>query len=222
MQFHCTIQPAYSNLCRTVLTQESIVSGLDNADRTQRVTWLTSRSEEQNTRSRISCRVVISVAGLFKQGRSPYETPARHKCSTQHESRPAADSQASVRPCQPASLLRSWSASAQVMSAEEFRHDWGDIYDQLLAAERARAITPLNDRYLLERIRPLLQRIQDFLQGAAMRARSPKLSATGSLSATPWRCFERAQPCGAASTRMKSTPGSTSGLRSSARPVGRE
>ena len=51
------------------------------------------------------------------------------------------------------------------MSADEFRHDWGDIYDQLLAAERAKAITPLNDRYLLERIRPLVQRIQDFLQG---------------------------------------------------------
>ena len=32
-------------------------------------------------------------------------------------------------------------------------------------AEQARAITPLNDRYLLEQIQPLLQRIQDFLQG---------------------------------------------------------
>ena len=53
----------------------------------------------------------------------------------------------------------------KVMSADEFRHDWGEIYEQLLAAERARAITPLNDRYLLERIRPLVQRIQDFLQG---------------------------------------------------------
>jgi hypothetical protein len=53
----------------------------------------------------------------------------------------------------------------QVMTVDEFRQDWGDIYDQLLAAERARAVTPLNDRYLLERIRPLFQRIQDFLQG---------------------------------------------------------
>ena len=51
------------------------------------------------------------------------------------------------------------------MTVDEFRQDWGDIYDQLLAAERARAVTPLNDRYLLERIRPLFQRIQDFLQG---------------------------------------------------------
>ncbi len=53
----------------------------------------------------------------------------------------------------------------QVMAADEFRRDWGDIYDQLLAAERAKAITPINDRYLLERIRPVIQRIQDFLQG---------------------------------------------------------
>jgi hypothetical protein len=52
----------------------------------------------------------------------------------------------------------------QVMPVDEFRHDWGDIYDQSLAAERAKAITPANDRYLLDRIRPLVQRIQDFLQ----------------------------------------------------------
>lgn len=53
----------------------------------------------------------------------------------------------------------------QFMPSDEFRHDWGDIYDQLLAAERAKAITPANDRYLLDRIRPLVQHIQDFLQG---------------------------------------------------------
>jgi len=52
-----------------------------------------------------------------------------------------------------------------VMSADDFRHDWGDTYDQLLAAERARSITPIIDRDLLERIRPLVQRIQDFIQG---------------------------------------------------------
>lgn len=60
----------------------------------------------------------------------------------------------------------------QVMSADEFRQDWGDIYDQLLAAERAKAITPVNDRYLLDRVRPVVQRIQDFLQGHG--AESPK------------------------------------------------
>jgi len=52
-----------------------------------------------------------------------------------------------------------------VMPADEFRRDWSDIYDQLLAAERARFITPVIDRDLLERIRPLVQRIQDFIQG---------------------------------------------------------
>lgn len=60
----------------------------------------------------------------------------------------------------------------QVMSADEFRRDWGDTYDQLLAAERAKAITPAGDRYLLDRIRPLVQRIQDFLQGRSTE--SPK------------------------------------------------
>lgn len=53
----------------------------------------------------------------------------------------------------------------QVMSADEFKRDWGEIYDQLLAAERAKSITHLTDRHLLERVRPLVQRIQDFLQG---------------------------------------------------------
>jgi len=53
----------------------------------------------------------------------------------------------------------------QVMPADEFRRDWGETYDHLLAAERAKAITPVNSRYLLDRIQPLVQRIQDFLQG---------------------------------------------------------
>lgn len=53
----------------------------------------------------------------------------------------------------------------QVMSVDEFRQDWGEVYDQLLAAERAKAITPVNDRYLLDRVQPVVQRIQDFLQG---------------------------------------------------------
>ena len=51
------------------------------------------------------------------------------------------------------------------MPADEFKRDWGADYDRLLAAERAKTTTPVNDGYLLERIRPLVQRIQDFLQG---------------------------------------------------------
>ena len=53
----------------------------------------------------------------------------------------------------------------QVMSVDEFKRDWGADYDRLLAAERVKTTTPVNDGYLLERIRPLVQRIQDFLQG---------------------------------------------------------
>jgi hypothetical protein len=53
----------------------------------------------------------------------------------------------------------------QVLPDDQFKRDWGDIYDHLLAEERAKAITPANDRYLLDRIRPLVRRIQDFLQG---------------------------------------------------------
>jgi hypothetical protein len=53
----------------------------------------------------------------------------------------------------------------QIIPLQEFRQDWGDLYDYLLAEERARAITPVNDKLLANRVRPLVQRIQDFLQG---------------------------------------------------------
>ena len=53
----------------------------------------------------------------------------------------------------------------RVMSVEEFRHDWGEIHDRLLAAERTRGLTHAPDQYLIDRIRPLVQRNQDFLQG---------------------------------------------------------
>jgi hypothetical protein len=53
----------------------------------------------------------------------------------------------------------------QVIPQDEFRQDWGDLYDHLLAEERARAITPVNDKLLANQVRPLVQRIQDFLQG---------------------------------------------------------
>lgn len=53
----------------------------------------------------------------------------------------------------------------QVMPADQFRQIWGEVYDQVLAEERRKAITPVNDRYLLDRVRLVVQRIQDFLQG---------------------------------------------------------
>lgn len=51
------------------------------------------------------------------------------------------------------------------MPQDEFRRAWGELYDRLLAAERAKAITPLGDRDLLARVREPVRRIQDFLQG---------------------------------------------------------
>lgn len=53
----------------------------------------------------------------------------------------------------------------QSMPADQFRQIWGALYDQLLVEERAKAITPLNDKELASRVRKLVQRIQDFLQG---------------------------------------------------------
>jgi hypothetical protein len=53
----------------------------------------------------------------------------------------------------------------RVMPQEQFRQDWGELYDHLVAEERAKAITPLDDRALANRLRPVVCRIQDFLQG---------------------------------------------------------
>jgi hypothetical protein len=81
--------------------------------------------------------------------------------------RPASSEPKSRRPTAMVSglTLEKLERIRQFMPADEFKRDLGDIYDQLLAEERARAITSANDRYLLDRIRPLVRRIQDFLQG---------------------------------------------------------
>lgn len=65
----------------------------------------------------------------------------------------------------PGITLEMLESTRQSMPTDEFRRIWGNVYDRLIAEERAKAITPVNDRYLLERMRPLVQRIQDFLQG---------------------------------------------------------
>ena len=52
-----------------------------------------------------------------------------------------------------------------VMPAEQFRKIWGAIYDQLLAEERAKAITEVTDKDLLLAVRHPIRRIHDFLQG---------------------------------------------------------
>jgi hypothetical protein len=53
----------------------------------------------------------------------------------------------------------------QSMPADQFRQVWGPIYDQLVSEERARAITPISDKQLLQAVRQPVRRIQDFLQG---------------------------------------------------------
>ncbi len=53
----------------------------------------------------------------------------------------------------------------QSMPVDQFRQIWGALYNQLLVEERAKAITPLNDKELASRARKLVRRIQDFLQG---------------------------------------------------------
>jgi hypothetical protein len=60
----------------------------------------------------------------------------------------------------------------QVMSPDQFRQVWGAIYDQIVAEERRKAITPVNDRFLAEKTRVIVQRVQDFLQGRSTE--SPK------------------------------------------------
>lgn len=53
----------------------------------------------------------------------------------------------------------------KAMSQESFRQVWGALYDQLLAKERAKAITQVSDKQLLQAVRQPVRRIQDFLQG---------------------------------------------------------
>ena len=59
-----------------------------------------------------------------------------------------------------------------VMSPEDFRSDWGALFDRLTAEERARWITAVTDRQLAERARSLTQHIHDFLQSKSPE--SPK------------------------------------------------
>jgi hypothetical protein len=51
------------------------------------------------------------------------------------------------------------------MPSEQFRQIWGELYDRLIAEERAKAITLVTDKELLSAARQPVRRIQDFLQG---------------------------------------------------------
>ena len=54
-----------------------------------------------------------------------------------------------------------------VISPEEFRKDWGELYDHLTAEERAKWITAVTDKQLAERTRSVVLRIHSFLQGSS-------------------------------------------------------
>jgi hypothetical protein len=51
------------------------------------------------------------------------------------------------------------------LQPEEFRKDWGGLYEHLLAEERAKSITPVTARQLVDMAQRHIKRIQSFLQG---------------------------------------------------------
>jgi hypothetical protein len=53
----------------------------------------------------------------------------------------------------------------KAMGDEHFRPLWGALYDQLVAAERAKAITEVSDIDLLRAARRQVRQIQEYLQG---------------------------------------------------------
>ncbi len=53
----------------------------------------------------------------------------------------------------------------QIMGDEQFRPLWGTLYDQLVAAERARAISDISDAELAHNAQQHVRRIQKYLQG---------------------------------------------------------
>jgi hypothetical protein len=76
-------------------------------------------------------------------------------------------------PLAPAGIsLEMLEQTRQVMPPDQFRQIWGGIYDQILAEEQRKAITPVTDRFLAEKTRSIVQRVQDFLQGRSTE--SPK------------------------------------------------
>jgi hypothetical protein len=60
----------------------------------------------------------------------------------------------------------------QAMPDEQFRRVWGALYDQLLAEESAKVITPVTAKSILASARQQIRRIRDYLKGCA--SDSPK------------------------------------------------
>ena len=78
---------------------------------------------------------------------------------------PARTSHAEPTQPPPGVSLEMLEQTKQVMGEDVFRQVWGALYDQLVAAERAKAITSVSDRDLLQAARQQVRQIQDYLQG---------------------------------------------------------
>ncbi len=85
------------------------------------------------------------------------DSPTRKQTASARRSAPS--------PTSPGITLEILEKTRQAMGDEQFRPVWGTIYDQLIAAERAKAITNVNDNELTRSARRQVRQIQDYLQG---------------------------------------------------------
>jgi len=67
----------------------------------------------------------------------------------------------------PGVTLEQLRATKAAMPSDQFRHIWGELYDQLLAEERARSKTNISNRELGTRASAVLREVHDFLDGNA-------------------------------------------------------
>lgn len=74
-------------------------------------------------------------------------------------------SQTVSRPAAPGITIEMLEQTRKVMPADQFRQVWGELYDQLVAQERAKAITEINQTELGRRARDYLNPIHAFLSG---------------------------------------------------------
>lgn len=119
-----------------------------------------------------------SERGIWRITQAGRDWLAANPDASHVRERGAVRSMRSEVPEQPAAVvprgitLEMLEQTRQVMPPDQFRQIWGEVYGQVLAEERRKAITPVDDRMLAEKARPIVQRIQDFLQGRSTE--SPK------------------------------------------------
>lgn len=129
----------------------------------------------RGSNSRGFVRYGNSTFGLAEWGDSvhpPATTQSRLRRGTRRSVRGEPPERSTISIVPQGVTLEMLEQTRQAMSADQFRQIWGGIYEQVLAEERRRAITPVSDRLLAEKARAIVQRIQDFLQGRSTE--SPK------------------------------------------------